>query len=59
MQSRRQFLARAGGAGAIAVFAPQTLADALAAPRLLRGGRFASGVASGDPSARGITLWPT
>jgi alkaline phosphatase D len=57
MQSRRQFLARAGGASAIAVLAPQTLADALAAPRLLRGGRFRSGIASGDPSARGITLW--
>ena len=39
------------------MFAPQALADVLAAPRMLRGGRFSSGVASGDPSPRGITLW--
>ena len=53
MLSRRQFLARSGVAGAALVLAP----DALAAPKLLRGGKFASGVISGDPSARGITLW--
>lgn len=57
MHSRRQFLRRAGGASAVAVFAPQALAEAIAAPRLLHGGRFTSGIASGDPSARGITLW--
>ena len=57
IQSRRQFLRRAGGASAVAVFAPQALAEAIAAPRLLHGGRFTSGIASGDPSARGITLW--
>ena len=51
--SRRQFLARSGAAGAALVLAP----DALAAPKLLRGGEFASGVISGDPTARGITLW--
>jgi alkaline phosphatase D len=51
--SRRQFIARAGAAGAALVLAP----DALAAPRLLRGGKFASGVISGDPATRGITLW--
>jgi alkaline phosphatase D len=51
--SRRRFIARAGAAGAALVLAP----DALAAPRLLRGGKFASGVLSGDPSASGITLW--
>ena len=53
MLSRRQFLARGGVAGAALVLAP----DALAAPKLLRGGEFASGVISGDPTARGITLW--
>jgi alkaline phosphatase D len=51
--SRRRFLARTGAAGAALVLAP----DALAAPRLLRGGKFASGVLSGDPTPRGITLW--
>src|ERR687898_2849290 len=59
MQSRRQFLARSGAAGA-AVLAPQALmsdlASAKAAP-LLRSGRFSEGVASGDPAPRAITLW--
>ncbi len=53
MLSRRRFLARTGAAGAALVLAP----DALAAPKLLRGGKFSSGVLSGDPSASGITLW--
>jgi alkaline phosphatase D len=53
MLSRRQFLARSGATGAALVFAP----DALAAPKLLRGGKFASGVISGDPTPTGITLW--
>ena len=53
MLSRRRFLARTGAAGAALVLAP----DALAAPKLLRGGKFSSGVLSGDPSATGITLW--
>jgi alkaline phosphatase D len=51
--SRRRFIARAGAAGAALVLAP----DALAAPRLLRGGKFSSGVLSGDPAPTGITLW--
>ena len=54
MQSRRQFLARAGAAGA-AVLAPQALllvrrARAKPAP-LLGPAKFAEGVASGDPGA--------
>ena len=57
MLSRRQFLTRSGAAGAAVVFAPQSLTDAGAATRLLRGGRFSSGVMSGDPTPRGITLW--
>jgi alkaline phosphatase D len=59
MLSRRQFLTRSGAAGA-AVLAPQTLLPDLASARkapLLRSGRFAEGVASGDPAPRGITLW--
>jgi len=59
MDTRRQFLARSGAA-AVAVLAPQ---DALAAPRrdrraenMLRGGRFAQGVLSGDPAPDAITL---
>ena len=57
--SRRGFLAGAGGAAATAFL---TGPQALAAPRArkrptLRGGRFAEGVMSGDPTPDGITLW--
>jgi alkaline phosphatase D len=60
MDTRRQFLARSGAVAAAAVLAPQ---DGLAAKRkrrrpqdMLRGGRFAQGVLSGDPSPDAITL---
>jgi alkaline phosphatase D len=58
--SRRRFITgAAAGAGAV-ILAPQSfalgLANAKPAP-LFRGGRFADGVVSGDPSANGITLW--
>ena len=57
MLSRRQFLSRSGAAGAALVIAPQSVLEAGAAQRrLLRGGRFAQGVLSGDPTPRGITL---
>ena len=60
MQSRRQFLFRAGAAGA-AILAPQALRLApagAAKPRpVLGSGAFAEGVASGDPGARAMTLW--
>ena len=60
MQSRRQFLLRAGAASA-AILAPQAvrLAPAGAAkPRpVLGSGKFAEGVASGDPGAHAMTLW--
>ena len=59
MHSRRQFLARSGAASA-AVLAPQALMSGLASAKqapLLKSGRFAEGVASGDPAPRGITLW--
>jgi alkaline phosphatase D len=59
MPTRRQFLSRSGAA-AVAVLAPQ---EALAAAKkkrrpadLLRGGRFAQGVLSGDPEPHAITL---
>jgi alkaline phosphatase D len=61
MLSRRQFLLRSGSAAGALVIAPQTALEALAArngtaSRLLRGGRFAQGVLSGDPTPHGITL---
>ncbi|MCW3039941.1 MAG: hypothetical protein JWM31_1846 [Solirubrobacterales bacterium] len=56
---RRLLTGAAAGAGAI-VLAPQSFALGLASAKpapLFRGGRFADGVVSGDPSAAGITLW--
>src|ERR1700748_1374841 len=59
MLHRRQLLRRAGAAAF--GLAPQSALTALAAPRghasaLLRGGRFAQGVLSGDPAPDAITL---
>jgi len=60
MQTRRQFLRRASGAAAVAVVAPQSLAVTAALgqrrTRLYRGGSFAQGVLSGEPTPNGITL---
>jgi alkaline phosphatase D len=60
MDTRRRFLARSGAVAAAAVLAPQ---DALGVKRkqrrpqdMLRGGRFAQGVLSGDPAPHAITL---
>jgi alkaline phosphatase D len=61
-QTRRQFLAGAAPLAAAAVLTPQALAAGLTSARkapAFRGGRFASGLMSGDPSPRGITLWTT
>jgi alkaline phosphatase D len=55
MHSRRQFLSRAGGAGAVVLLAPQA-ALGQKSRSLLRGGRFSQGVLSGDPTPNGITL---
>jgi alkaline phosphatase D len=57
--SRRQFVTGAGTLAAASVFAPQALAARLTGLRAptLRGGRFAEGVISGDPTPNGITLW--
>jgi alkaline phosphatase D len=59
MHSRRQFLARSGAAGA-AILAPQALLSASARAQsrpVLPSGKFAEGVASGDPGPRAMTLW--
>ena len=57
MQSRRQFVSRAGGAGAVVLLAPQAALGQSAKSRaLLRGGRFSQGVLSGDPTPHGVTL---
>jgi alkaline phosphatase D len=58
MQTRRQFVARAGGAAAT-VLVPTTLAAPLAAARTrpFRSGHFPDGVVSGDPTPKGISLW--
>jgi len=59
LQTRRQFVARAGTA-AVATLVPPALASGSAWARrapLARGGSFAEGVMSGDPTPRAITLW--
>ncbi|HWI73074.1 MAG TPA: alkaline phosphatase D family protein, partial [Baekduia sp.] len=58
MQTRRQLIARAGGAAAT-VLVPTSLATplALAKTKPFRGGRFPDGVVSGDPTPKGISLW--
>jgi alkaline phosphatase D len=56
MQTRRQFVARAGGAAAT-VLVPTSLATSLAAAKPFKGGHFPDGVVSGDPTTKGISLW--
>jgi alkaline phosphatase D len=56
MQTRRQFVARAGGA-AVTVLVPTALVAPFARARPYSGGRFPDGVVSGDPTPRGISLW--
>jgi alkaline phosphatase D len=58
MQTRRQFVARAGGVAAT-VFVPTALAAPLASARTkpFRSGHFPDGVVSGDPTPKGISLW--
>jgi alkaline phosphatase D len=58
MHSRRQFLVRSAAAGAAVLVPPALSAPAGAqGRRVLPSGRFAEGVASGDPAPRAITLW--
>jgi alkaline phosphatase D len=58
MQTRRQFVARAGGAAAT-VLVPTTLAAplAMARTRPFKSGHFPDGVMSGDPTPKSISLW--
>jgi alkaline phosphatase D len=60
MQTRRQFVVRAGTVAASAILSPSALAAGLGSARpaaLARGGRFSEGVMSGEPTPRAITLW--
>ena len=60
MQTRRQFVVRAGTAAASAILSPSALAAGLGSARpaaLARGGRFSEGVMSGEPTPKAITLW--
>jgi alkaline phosphatase D len=59
LQTRRQFVARAGTA-AVATLVPPALASGSAWARrtpLAKGGSFVEGVMSGEPTPRAITLW--
>jgi alkaline phosphatase D len=60
VQTRRQFVVRAGTAAATAILSPSALAAGLGSARpaaLARGGRFSEGVMSGEPTPSAITLW--
>ena len=59
MQTRRQFVVRAGTVAASAILSPSALAAGLGArpAALARGGRFSDGVMSGEPTPSAITLW--
>jgi alkaline phosphatase D len=57
VQTRRQFVTRAGTTAAAAVLAPSALASAGRKVPLARAGRFAEGVMSGEPKPTAITLW--
>jgi alkaline phosphatase D len=60
VQTRRQFVVRAGTAAAAAVLSPSAMAAGLGSARpaaLARGGRFSEGVMAGEPTTSAITLW--
>jgi alkaline phosphatase D len=60
VQTRRQFVVRAGTAAATAILSPSALAAGLDPARkvkLAHGGRFSEGVMSGEPTPSAITLW--
>jgi alkaline phosphatase D len=56
VQTRRQFVTTAGTAAAAVILGPSAVASGRGSGLLPRG-RFADGVAAGDPTPRGITLW--
>ena len=55
--SRRRFVTGASGLTAAVLLAPEAMAGKARKRPSLRGGKFAEGIASGDPAPRGITLW--
>jgi alkaline phosphatase D len=60
VQTRRQFVVRAGAAAATAILSPSAMAAGLGSARkvaLAKGGRFSEGVMSGEPTPSAITLW--
>jgi alkaline phosphatase D len=60
VQTRRQFVVRAGTVAASAILSPSALAAGLGSARpaaLARGGGFSEGVMSGEPTPSAITLW--
>jgi alkaline phosphatase D len=60
VQTRRQFVVRAGTAAATAILSPSAMAAGLGSARpaaLARSGRFSEGVMSGEPTPSAITLW--
>jgi alkaline phosphatase D len=60
LQTRRQFVRRAGTSAAAVVFIPQAFATQPASAKrapAFRGGRFSDGIMSGDPSTTSISLW--
>jgi alkaline phosphatase D len=56
VQTRREFVATTGSAAAAVLLAPSAVAAGRGSRALARGG-FADGVASGDPTPGGVTLW--
>src|SRR6185436_17484080 len=60
VQTRRQFVVRAGTVAASAILSPSAMASGMGSARpaaLARGGRFSEGVMSGEPTTSAITLW--
>jgi alkaline phosphatase D len=60
VQTRRQFVLRAGTAAASAILSPAAMAAGLDPARkvkLAHGGKFSEGVMSGEPTPSAITLW--
>ena len=57
MYTRRRFLSTGGSLAAASILVPSALEAALAGAKTFPRGTFPDGVASGDPTPRGITLW--
>jgi alkaline phosphatase D len=57
MYTRRRFLTTGGSLAAATILVPTALETALAGAKTFKTGTFPDGVASGDPTPSGITLW--